>query len=104
MHLLPLLPLLHHSCYPLQYRVSPSSSFSIKKSIFLPGLRVVNYEVWGFKKKGRRKGGGSENGASERDSEFEVDPEKAREALKNLDEQLQSLSKKQVNPPKIRGN
>lgn len=34
---------------------------------------------------------------------FEVDPDKAREALKQLDQQLQSLSQKQVRAPKIKG-
>ncbi|XP_052187387.1 uncharacterized protein LOC127798108 [Diospyros lotus] len=38
--------------------------------------------------------------AVERESEFEVDPDKARQALAKLDQQLQSLSQKQVNPPK----
>ncbi|KAF5725476.1 hypothetical protein HS088_TW23G00198 [Tripterygium wilfordii] len=43
---------------------------------------------------------------NERDSEqqFEVDPVKAREALQELDQQLQILSKKQVSPPKIRAS
>ncbi|PSR90188.1 Chromosome partition protein like [Actinidia chinensis var. chinensis] len=40
--------------------------------------------------------------AVERESEFEVDPDKAREALKQLDQQFESLSQKKVNPPKIR--
>lgn len=44
------------------------------------------------------------NNAADRESEFETDPEKAREALRKLDEQLQSLSTKKVSPPKIRGN
>jgi len=36
--------------------------------------------------------------------QYEVDPDKAREALKKLDEQIQSLSnKKQVSTPKLRG-
>lgn len=40
----------------------------------------------------------------DKDSEqFEVDPEKAKEALQKLDKQLQTLSKKQVSTPKIRG-
>ncbi|XP_027073360.2 uncharacterized protein [Coffea arabica] len=43
-------------------------------------------------------------GAVDRDSEFEVDPVKAREALKKLDEQLQSLAQKQVDPPKFRAS
>ncbi|KAL5178175.1 hypothetical protein HKD37_08G023782 [Glycine soja] len=35
--------------------------------------------------------------------QYEVDPDKAREALKKLDEQIQSLSnKKQVSTPKLR--
>lgn len=42
--------------------------------------------------------------AVEKDSEFEIDPEKAREALRKLDDQLQTLSQKQIDPPKIRGN
>lgn len=40
--------------------------------------------------------------AVEKDSEFEIDPEKAREALRKLDDQLQTLSQKQIDPPKIR--
>lgn len=40
----------------------------------------------------------------DRDSEFEVDPVQAREGLKKLDEQLQSLAQKQVDPPKIRAS
>ncbi|XP_074331485.1 uncharacterized protein LOC141668494 [Apium graveolens] len=39
---------------------------------------------------------------SGRDSEFEIDQDKAREALKKLDQQLQSISDKPVTPPKIR--
>lgn len=34
---------------------------------------------------------------------FEVDPKQAREALKKLDQQLSSLSQKQVTPPKKKG-
>ncbi|KAJ8424750.1 hypothetical protein Cgig2_013531 [Carnegiea gigantea] len=40
----------------------------------------------------------------ERESKFVVDPEKARQALKELDQQLGILSRKQVNPPKIRAS
>ncbi|XP_007015066.2 PREDICTED: uncharacterized protein LOC18589849 [Theobroma cacao] len=36
--------------------------------------------------------------------QFEVDPEKAKEALQKLDQQLQTLSKKQVSTPKIRAS
>ena len=42
-------------------------------------------------------------GSEGRDSEFEIDQDKAREALKKLDQQLQSISDKPVSPPKIRG-
>ncbi|KAJ7959759.1 Protoheme IX farnesyltransferase [Quillaja saponaria] len=43
--------------------------------------------------------------AIKKDSQqFEVDPEKAREALQKLDQQLQSLSNKQVSSPKIRAS
>lgn len=34
---------------------------------------------------------------------FEVDQDKARQALGELDQQFESLSTKQINPPKIRG-
>lgn len=42
-------------------------------------------------------------GVDKESQHFEVDPDKAREALKNLDQQLQSLSEKKVRPPKIKG-
>ncbi|KAL7199321.1 hypothetical protein ACSBR2_021583 [Camellia fascicularis] len=42
--------------------------------------------------------------AVEKESEFEVDPDKARESLRKLDEQLQSLSNKPINRPKIRAS
>lgn len=35
--------------------------------------------------------------------QFEVDKDKARESLKQLDQQLQSLSQKQIRSPKIKG-
>ncbi|KAL1803058.1 hypothetical protein ACET3Z_031705 [Daucus carota] len=41
-------------------------------------------------------------GSEGRDSEFEIDEDKAREALKKLDQQLQSISDKPISPPKIR--
>ncbi|XP_027335267.1 uncharacterized protein LOC113849514 [Abrus precatorius] len=34
--------------------------------------------------------------------QYEIDPEKAREALKKLDEQIQSQSTKQISSPKVR--
>ncbi|KAL5566659.1 hypothetical protein UlMin_029823 [Ulmus minor] len=43
--------------------------------------------------------------AVERESqEFEIDPDKARESLKELDQQFQSLSQKQVRSPKIKAS
>uniref|UniRef100_A0A2P2IZQ6 Uncharacterized protein n=1 Tax=Rhizophora mucronata TaxID=61149 RepID=A0A2P2IZQ6_RHIMU len=43
--------------------------------------------------------------AVEKDSQQdEINPDKAKEALKELDQQLQTLSKKQVSPPKIKGS
>ncbi|KAK8550673.1 hypothetical protein V6N13_119186 [Hibiscus sabdariffa] len=36
--------------------------------------------------------------------QFEVDPEKAKEALQKLDQQLQTLSNKQTSTPKIRAS
>ncbi|MQL96378.1 hypothetical protein Taro_029051 [Colocasia esculenta] len=40
--------------------------------------------------------------AVERDSEFEIDRDKAREALEKLDQQLKALSEKETGPPKRR--
>ncbi|KAE8037165.1 hypothetical protein FH972_009778 [Carpinus fangiana] len=43
--------------------------------------------------------------AAKKDSQqFDVDPDKAREALQELDQQLQSLAQKQVSTPKIRAS
>ncbi|KAG9449421.1 hypothetical protein H6P81_009386 [Aristolochia fimbriata] len=38
--------------------------------------------------------------AGEKESQFEIDREKAREALKKLDEELQAMSQKQIAPKK----
>ncbi|XP_047952400.1 uncharacterized protein LOC125216680 [Salvia hispanica] len=67
-------PFLHN--HPLISKSIKRSDFTIKK-----GIRI--------------------NGA-EKESEFETDEDKAREALRKLDEQLQSLSTKQPTTPKIR--
>ncbi|KAL2510835.1 Nuclear transcription factor Y subunit A-1 [Abeliophyllum distichum] len=87
----------------LQHSISPpaiaSSSFhnnKQQKSVSLCGFRI-----WGSDELKKRR---RILNAVEKDSEFEVDPDKAREALKKLDEQIQSLSKKQVVPPKIRAS
>ncbi|XP_062172809.1 uncharacterized protein LOC133878291 [Alnus glutinosa] len=43
--------------------------------------------------------------AAEKDSQhFDVDPDKAREALQELDQQLQSLAQKKISTPKIRAS
>ncbi|XP_059430748.1 uncharacterized protein LOC132164278 [Corylus avellana] len=43
--------------------------------------------------------------ATEKDShKFDVDPDKAREALQELDQQLQSLAQKQISTPKKRAS
>ncbi|GAB4856033.1 hypothetical protein Ancab_024672 [Ancistrocladus abbreviatus] len=42
--------------------------------------------------------------AEKRESHFEMDPDKARKALEELDQQLQSLSQKQVASPKIKAS
>lgn len=36
-------------------------------------------------------------------SKFEIDPEEAKQALQRLDQQLKSLSNKQISSPKIKG-
>jgi transcriptional regulator NrdR family protein len=42
--------------------------------------------------------------AVEKDSEkYEIDSDKAKEALQKLDQQLQAFSEKQISSPKIRG-
>lgn len=40
---------------------------------------------------------------SESEEEYEIDTEKARKALQNLDQQLQSFSAKQISSPKLKG-
>ncbi|KAF8403808.1 hypothetical protein HHK36_011914 [Tetracentron sinense] len=50
----------------------------------------------------KRRGQNSQLRAVEKESQFELDPEKAREALQKLDQQLQTLSEKPITPPKKR--
>ncbi|KAK4408273.1 hypothetical protein Sango_0408300 [Sesamum angolense] len=93
-----MLHLRHYTSPPLH----PSSSSTVNKqknSIFSSGFTVFRDDELAGLKKIRRN---DSLNAVENDSGFEVDPDKAREALRKLDDQLQSLSKKQVNPPKIR--
>lgn len=72
---------------------SPIKNFE-KSSIYPSGF--------GFNRKGTNSYHYHHPCAVERDSEFEFDPDKAREALRKLDLQLQSLSEKKISPPKIR--
>lgn len=71
--------------------------------MFPSGFRVFEVNELLELKIERRNGSFGAVAAVEKDSEFEVDPDEAREALRKLDEQLLSLSKKQANQPKIRG-
>ncbi|KAK6138406.1 hypothetical protein DH2020_027880 [Rehmannia glutinosa] len=87
-----MLHLRHCNSLPLQ--IPSSSSINKQKKLIFLG----DNECLGLKKSRRN---GSLNAVG-KDSEFEFDPDKAREALRKLDEQLQSLSEKQVNPPKFR--
>ncbi|CAK9183461.1 unnamed protein product [Ilex paraguariensis] len=90
LHLQRLLPLQAH-----QLLASPLSLIN-KRGLWVSGFGLDSCE---FKRKGTNF---HSQCAVEKDSEFEVDPEKAREALRKLDQQLQSLSEKPTNPPKIR--
>ncbi|GFP98790.1 hypothetical protein PHJA_002022900 [Phtheirospermum japonicum] len=94
-----MLHLQHFTSLPLHIPSSSSINNKQKKTIFLSGFNCLgDNELFGFKKSRRNI---SPN-AVDKDSEFEVDPDKAREALRKLDDQLQSLSQKKANPPKIR--
>ncbi|KAJ9698009.1 hypothetical protein PVL29_007221 [Vitis rotundifolia] len=67
---------------------------------------VGNHPTWSRRGRRRRRRRSSASSVStvhavDKDSQqFEVDPDKAREALQKLDQQLQSLSQKQVTPPR----
>ncbi|THF99883.1 hypothetical protein TEA_021113 [Camellia sinensis var. sinensis] len=92
--------------------LSDNHTFSLirKCRIRIPTSRFDDDDDGGeklIKKRGRRRRRINLNfhvcRAVEKESEFEVDPDKARESLRKLDEQLQSLSNKPINRPKIRG-
>ncbi|KAF7120628.1 hypothetical protein RHSIM_Rhsim13G0220700 [Rhododendron simsii] len=74
-------------------RTIPVSGFGlVRGDVEVPGKRVRRFTNLDSR---RRR-------AVERESEFEVDPDKAREALRKLDQQLESISQKQIDPrPKI---
>lgn len=99
--------LLHlHHCISLHkhpFFSPPSLFFNTHKA----SVSAFGLETWEAlnKSRGRRRQGVSfpPLRAAEKDSDYEVDPDKAREALRKLDEQLQSLAQKKADPPKIRG-
>ncbi|KAK2967820.1 hypothetical protein RJ640_027714 [Escallonia rubra] len=96
-HLQPFLSL--NSTDPLRSLWVSSSSFITVHRTSIDGSKSISYEL-----NRRRPNFYPPCRAVERDSEFEVDPDKAREALRKLDQQLQSLSEKQVSTPKIRAS
>ncbi|KAH9605810.1 hypothetical protein KSS87_020404 [Heliosperma pusillum] len=70
---------------------STTTTDNLLFSSFSPVIRRRNYHPWRVS-------------ATEQEPKFEVDQEKARQALNDLDLQLESLSKKQINPPKIKAS
>ncbi|XP_042484119.1 uncharacterized protein LOC122064480 [Macadamia integrifolia] len=74
-----------------------TTSFLLKRTTITSSLQ---FDDNGKNTKKRRAN--SSLSAMEKESHFELDPDKAREALAELDQQLQSLSQKQVTPSKDR--
>ncbi|KAF8403807.1 hypothetical protein HHK36_011913 [Tetracentron sinense] len=73
-----------------------SPSFLLKRRIIISALLFDgDFNL-------KRRGQNSQLRAVEKESQFELDPEKAREALQKLDQQLQTLSEKPITPPKKR--
>lgn len=73
---------------------------------YRPPISQFNHPAGRRRRRRRRSSASSVSTvhAVDKDSQqFEVDPEKAREALQKLDQQLQSLSQKQVTPPRKTG-
>nr|GMC75512.1 adrenodoxin-like protein 2, mitochondrial isoform X1 [Ipomoea batatas] len=99
--------LLHlHPCISLQKHPifsPPSLFFNSHNKASVSAFGVGRWEAL---KKSRRRGQGPPLRAAEKDSDYEVDPDKALEALRKLDEQLQSLAQKKPDPPppKIRAS
>ncbi|KAM3327430.1 hypothetical protein P3S67_002556 [Capsicum chacoense] len=88
--------LLFHHCLSLHTNTLHNPS------IYSISLSASIFERWDSFMNTRRRRKICLVEAVEKDSEFEIDADKAREALRKLDEQLQSLSQKQIDPPKIR--
>lgn len=94
---------LHHSLSIPTNNLQNPSIFFLSHSI--TSVSCSGLKRWGIIKNSRkRRKKFPLVEAVEKDSEFEVDQDKAREALRKLDEKLQSISQKQIDPPKIRGN
>nr|GMC70068.1 rho GDP-dissociation inhibitor 1-like [Ipomoea batatas] len=99
--------LLHlHPCISLQKHPifsPPSFFFNSHNKASVSAFGVGRWEAL---KKSRRRGQEPPLRAAEKDSDYEVGPDKAREALRKLDEQLQSLAQKKPDPPppKIRAS
>ncbi|KAJ9164341.1 hypothetical protein P3X46_023931 [Hevea brasiliensis] len=94
-------------CNKQPFSLPQLSLISNNKPIPLISLRLLNGYTYFFKKTSTNQSSSSSCivHAAEKDSQqFEIDPDRAREALQKLDQQLQDLSKKQVNPPKIKAS
>ncbi|KAK6937141.1 hypothetical protein RJ641_034171 [Dillenia turbinata] len=82
----------------LQSNPSLISPFNFTKSNFR--ILILGVEGGEDLRERRRKWG--VGAVEKKGSEYEVDPEKAREALQKLDQQLQSISQKSITPPRKR--
>lgn len=61
---------------------------------------VGNHPTWSRRRRSSASSVSTVHAVDKDSQQFEVDPDKAREALQKLDQQLQSLSQKQVTPPR----
>lgn len=64
---------------------------------------VGNHPTWSRRRRSSASSVSTVHAVDKDSQQFEVDPDKAREALQKLDQQLQSLSQKQVTPPRKTG-
>lgn len=97
-----MLPLHHSLCFSGYALISASLSLKINQKTSILG---IGWKSWncckGFIR--RRSRSSLVVSAVDQESDFDVDPVKAREALRKLDEQLLSISEKKVRPPKVIG-
>ncbi|XP_021729172.1 uncharacterized protein LOC110696196 [Chenopodium quinoa] len=104
---------MHHLCSLSPQTPLPTTTNNYFH-FFNPNNSTTNHGLYGINwrfnplnmlpKRGIYHQGWIISSAMENDSNFEVDQDKARQALSDLDQQLDSLSSKQVNPPKIRAS